>query len=39
MTERLQELATQAGHLFVAPHPLADVSDQLTGIAANLTFV
>ncbi|MCW2801085.1 MAG: hypothetical protein JWQ70_2557 [Aeromicrobium sp.] len=39
MTERLEELATQAGHLFVAPHPLAGVSDQLAGIAAKLTFV
>ena len=39
MTERLEELATQAGHLFVAPHPLSGVSDQLAGIAAKLTFV
>ncbi|MCW2750938.1 MAG: hypothetical protein JWR83_2048, partial [Aeromicrobium sp.] len=39
MTERLEELATQAAHLFVAPHPLAAVSDRLTSIAAKLTFV
>jgi hypothetical protein len=39
MVERLDELATQAAHLFEAPHPLSGTADQLRSIAAKVTFV
>lgn len=38
MKERLEEMATQAAHLFNASHPLAKLSEKLTGIGEKLNF-
>lgn len=38
MKERLEEMATQAAHLFDAKHPLAKLSEKLSGIGEKLTF-
>ncbi|MEO6605272.1 MAG: ferritin-like protein [Aeromicrobium sp.] len=38
LTERLEELATQAAHLFEGSHPIAKTSEKLTEIAAKLVF-
>lgn len=38
MKERLEEMATQAAHLFDATHPLSELSKKLTDIGAKLNF-